>query len=321
MEADRKLIARKLFRLRVHEAKGVEYQHLFEKVMQYRYPDFIPIKPYGNIGDRKNDGYIPITGTYFQVYAPENPESSRSETKAAAKVAEDFEGLRANWSPIKAFHFVFNDSYRGSPPPVEDALATIRADHKIEASVFLAKDLEREALDLEEDQLSDVINTPIPEVGPLPNVDFQCLREVINHVLRTKPLASPTSGLQAPDFDEKIEFNGLTRQVGSLLTAASYQNEAVVDYFSKNSTFARQQVRDQLAGMYIESKVRLNGVADSLGAGAGDLVFFDLLQRIIPESDGTASHAQRVAAQEAAIVVMAFYFEACDIFEDPNAVA
>lgn len=59
VNANRKLIARRLFRLRVYEATKTEFQSLFERVMQYREAGFIKIKPYGNVGDRKNDGYTP----------------------------------------------------------------------------------------------------------------------------------------------------------------------------------------------------------------------------------------------------------------------
>jgi hypothetical protein len=321
MEATRKLIARKMFRLRVYEAKGIEYQHLFEKVMQYRHSGFVPIKPYGNVGDRKNDGYIPTTGTYFQVYAPEDPSNTRSLVNAATKVKEDFEGLVANWNEttrIRVFRFVFNDGYRGSPAPVQQAIVAIS--HTVEeASVFLAKDLEAEALELAEDQLVDIINTPIPESGPMADVDFGVLREVIHHILRMPAPLSPTSLLQAPDFDDKIKFNGLSKAVGNLLTVGSYQAEAVEDYFSKNSTFARQQVRDELASMYAESRARIDAATTGEAEGRGDLVFFDLLERVTPSKDEVIL-PQRVALQASAIILMAFYFEACDIFEDPSAV-
>ena len=48
----------------------------------------------------------------------------------------------------------------------------------------------------------------------------------------------------------------------------------------------------------------------------GDLVFFDILTSLTPTK---LPQAQRASAQEAAIIVMAYYFEACDVFEDPDA--
>ena len=317
MDSDQKLIARKLFRLRVHEAKAAEYQRLFEKVMQYRDRNFVPIRPYGNIGDRKNDGYIPATGTYFQVYAPEDPRG-RNPTKAAAKAAEDLAGLVKHWdrtTPIQVFRFVYNDAYRGSTPPLEEALGRIRKEYSIDARALLAKDLEEEVLQLSEDALADVINGPIPRPDLWPSVDFSILREVVNHVLTTKEPLSTTSLLKVPDFEGKIQFNGLTHHVATLLKVGSYQNEAIADYFSTNATFARQQLRDHLAGLYLESRHKISdAVADV--QEIGDLVFFDILTSLTPTK---LPQAQRASAQEAAIIVMAYYFEACDVFEDPDA--
>ena len=81
---------------------------------------FIPIEPYGNVGDRKNDGYIPARGEFFQVYA-KNPEGKLAS--AAAKAKADFAGLNKHWQkkcPIKRYRFVFNDGFTGSVAPLEE---------------------------------------------------------------------------------------------------------------------------------------------------------------------------------------------------------
>ncbi len=321
MEPVSKLFARNIFRLRVHEAKGFAFQRLFERVMEYRFTsDFTPVKPYGDAGDRKNDGYIRSQGRYFQVFAPENPGSRRTAVTAAAKAADDFMALKTYWghlTPVRDFRFVFNDEYRGSPPPLEKSLAQIRTEHSIEAGAFLAKDLESEALSLADDQLLDIIGSPIPEPGLLDTVDFGVLREVIRHVLENRAPFTPETALNAPDFDDKIEFNSLSLPVANLLRVGSYQNDAVKDYFSKNSTFARQETRDHLNSMYLTSRQRFSGFGYNPAVTA-DLVFFDLLGSVTPP---LAKKPAQAAAQDAAIVVMAYYFEACDIFEDPNAVA
>ncbi|EAN0390318.1 TPA: hypothetical protein ACLGL7_004708, partial [Salmonella enterica] len=62
-------IARNMFHLQVYESDGVRFEDLFSKIMYYKSPDFQQVKPYGNIGDRKNDGFIKGQGVYYQVYA------------------------------------------------------------------------------------------------------------------------------------------------------------------------------------------------------------------------------------------------------------
>ena len=175
----------------------------------------------------------------------------QNPTKAAAKAAEDLAGLVKHWdrtTPIQVFRFVYNDAYRGSTPLLEEALGRIRKEYSIDARALLAKDLEEEVLQLSEDALADVINGPIPRPDLWPSVDFSILREVVNHVLTTKDPLSTTSLLKVPDFEGKIQFNGLTHHVATLLRVGSYQNEAIADYFSTNATFARQQLRESPCG-------------------------------------------------------------------------
>ncbi|MCT7023062.1 hypothetical protein M1743_23715, partial [Salmonella enterica subsp. enterica serovar Saintpaul] len=79
----------------------------------YKSPDFQQVKPYGNIGDRKNDGFIKGQGVYYQVYAPE--DASNNVLAAVNKIKDDFEGLRDYWHdicPIKKYYFVLNDKYK-----------------------------------------------------------------------------------------------------------------------------------------------------------------------------------------------------------------
>jgi hypothetical protein len=49
---------------------------------------------------------------------------------------------------------------------------------------------------------------------------------------------------------------------------------------------------------------------------SADLIFFAVLKAITPNSISMKS-----AVQNAALVVMAYYFEACDVFEGPDASA
>lgn len=56
-----------MFKLRVHECNGQAYEDLFVSVMGKRYPQFKPVKPHGNVGDRKNvsgKAESPLTGRW-----------------------------------------------------------------------------------------------------------------------------------------------------------------------------------------------------------------------------------------------------------------
>lgn len=143
-------IARNMFHLQIYEADGQRFEDLFLKVMNYKSRDFQAVKPYGNIGDRKNDGWIESENTYFQVYAP--TDITKSINDAVSKLRVDFEGLYFHWNSlckIKKFYFVLNDKYKGSPPQLQQEILKIKSEFGLDvAKVFVAKDLEFDLFDL-----------------------------------------------------------------------------------------------------------------------------------------------------------------------------
>jgi hypothetical protein len=159
--------ARNMFRLRVHESDGQAYEELFVKVMGYAHRGFRPVKAHGAIGDRKNDGFIKSSGTYFQVYAPNDIRKTQGD--ALKKLEEDFNGLKAFWHTlyeVKRFFFVINDKYRGVSPEIEALLAGIKDLHKLEeADVFLAKDLEEKLFGLSDDKIISIVGH-VPQIEP-----------------------------------------------------------------------------------------------------------------------------------------------------------
>ena len=127
MNRDEKYIARLKFQNELLKSDGQKFQDLFVKIMQKSYKDFRPVKPHGNVGDRKNDGFDKIRGAYYQVYAPENIDMKI--TNAVSKLKEDFEGLKSFWDsiyPIKEFYFTVNDKYKGLYPAIYYALAELK---------------------------------------------------------------------------------------------------------------------------------------------------------------------------------------------------
>jgi len=160
MTNEHKHLARTLFQLQVHRSDGFAFEHLFGRVMEYSRPGFLKIKPYGNQGDRGNDGYEKALGRYFQVFAPENPSTSKSA--AVIKAGEDFKDkLLPYWGKFcvpREYFFVFNDKYRGTIFDIEQTLAEIKAAHSLDAcEAFLSKHLEQEFICLPEDQICMIV--------------------------------------------------------------------------------------------------------------------------------------------------------------------
>jgi hypothetical protein len=310
MDAHEKALARILFQHKIYAADGQAFEHLFTAIMGNVYPDFLQVKPQGPIGDRKNDGYSKSRGLFFQVFAPEN--LILSEAEAVKKAKNDFDGLKKYWNsfcPVKRFFFVMNDKYKGTFPTIESDLAEIKTKHNLEeCGTLLAKHLEDALFGLNDDKIISIVGF-LPHPEKLQQLDYSVMNEVIGHVMAQKQQVTPVQILAAPDFDEKIKFNGLGRQVGAMLTSGSFHAGLVERYFSLNSNFAKQEIRNLLSQIYQQGLTR-NADGVSPGVNKSDMVFFDVLATIVPN--------KTEAAQDAAIVLMAYFFESCDIFEDPK---
>jgi hypothetical protein len=311
LNREEKAFARTIFKIKVLSANGQAYEDLFCEVLSNAYPDFLPIKPKGKVGDRKNDGYIKSSGRYFQVYAPEDPKSKDTEKKAIQKAEGDFSGLKDYWQkiyPIEQYYFVFNDKYHGSTAELEKTLKNIKSANKLKAAgVFLAKHLEDTLFTLSDDIILSIVGH-IPDLSNFDLIDFHSLREVISYILTNHKPLSAKPVLVVPGFDEKIEFNGLSKRVKNLLNSASYQIGTLDEYFYKNGATVKQELRDILSEKYKQAQVKDFGDTD--GVTKGDLIFFDILNSLVPKPSASIENA--------AIVLMTKYFEACDIFEDPG---
>jgi hypothetical protein len=310
LSPDQLWFADRLFELRVLRSNGQAYEDLFVEIMSRRYPGFRAVKPQGSIGDRKNDGYCSDSGVYHQVYAPENAEDN--ESKAVTKIATDFHGLVDYWNPIcpvTGYYFVLNDKFRGTYPTVERTLLELKQRFALrECGPFLNKDLMRVFAELpERDVIAITGHLPSPEI--IGDLDFSMFRDVLAHVIKNPTLITPEALLTVPDFDHKISVNRISAPVARLLTNGNLQSGAVESFFGSSTGVGKTAVRDKLAAIYADLKKSLNGTTDAI-ADSGDLIFFGLLDAITPELGNPFW-------QQAAIVLLGYFFESCDIYEDP----
>lgn len=296
MTRDEKHISRILFKNKIHEADGQKFEDLFSAIMNYKEPEFTQIKPWGNIGDRKNDGYIKSKGIYFQVHAPEDIRKSYPDV--IKKIQKDFSGLQSQWSNIQEFYYVVNDKYNGVNADSEKLLETIKLSNSLnECQFVVAKDLENMLYNLADDQILTIAGH-IPDPANLPSLDYSILNEILKH-LRSKSLNNGIEKIVVPDWDEKIKFNNLTSNESVRLTNGYFQLGTLSDYLKNNSDFTAQELQTKISGMYQELAK----------AYSGSELFWELVNEISPRSSSEY--------QASSIVIMSMYFETCDIFEEP----
>jgi len=299
MKIQEKVLARHLFQNKILKADGQAFEDIFTAIMNYAEDDFQPIKPWGNIGDRKNDGYIKTKGIFYQVYAPE--DIRKSYVDAVNKMKRDFDGLRAHWGePVNEYYFVVNDKYKGVHADCEQVIQALKETYQLNGAGFLtAKDLENILFKLDDDQIMLVAGN-IPDPALIKVLDYSVLNEVIGYIMQLPLNQGDPAKIIRPDWDEKIKFNQLSELVASLLDHGYIQLHSLNEYLANNSDFLADSLRDKMNRIYDQEKSQKTG----------DDLFWSIVDCACPRAEQMY--------QTAVIVIMSKYFETCDIFEEPK---
>lgn len=298
MNTNEKAIARQLFQNKIYKSNGQAFEDMFTAIMNYSEEHFQAIKPWGNIGDRKNDGYIKDKGIFFQVYAPEEIEKSYVNTVHKLKI--DFTLLKNQWDPINEFYFVINDKYKGVNADCEIAIKEIKNKYNLVKAEFLtAKDMENLLFLLEDDQILSISGF-IPDPAGIKQIDYSILDEVIGYIMKLPLIKASEQKIILPDWNEKILFNNLSNPIATLLNSGYLQIYSLEKYLNNNSNFLADTLRDKLNKVYSDEKEILKG----------DDLFWSMVERLSPRNEQ--------AFQTIVIIIMAKYFETCDIFENPS---
>ena len=303
-----KYVASLIFKLKVYQYKGQQFEDFFVDIMTKSNPDFKAVKAYGNTGDQKNDGFDMKTGTYYQVFAPEDIHKPATINEAVTKLKTDFVGLYNLWNsicPIRKFYFVINDKYSGLPPQIIKAAMELDqnplyANTKIDT--FTASKLQKVFDNLPNDFKQDIIGF-IPDED-MPMVEISALQEAINYLVKTEVSTDYTDALIVPDFDKKIAFNGLSQKISTSLKTASYQEGILRTYF-KNNPGIEAVLQKKFHALYETSKK----VIPDTKPNANDQRFAYILDTACPNNT--------LSIRTSVMILIAFYFDSCDIFEEP----
>lgn len=309
MTSEEHYIAKILFKNRILESDGQNFENLFVDIMTKSNIEFQAVKAYGNIGDKKNDGFVKSTGTYYQVFAPENSRNSKTIHDAVNKLENDFRRLVNNWNDIckiRKFFFVINDKYYGIAPPILEKvieLNNLAEFSEIEIDTFSSKNLEAVFDTLDDSQVYDVVGY-IPKQD-MPLLEYGALQETISYLINIELDDFETDNLVVPDFDEKIRFNGLSKAVSNMLISASYQEGMLRKYFNENPWY-NSILQKKFNAIYEKSKIDVEDSVD----GFADRRFFYILSK--------SCNKKTMPIETSVLVLMAHYFISCDIFEEPQ---
>ena len=285
------------FRNALLEKKGSEFEKWFVELAGHAFgSDFEAVRSYGNEGDWKCDGRQVSTGTIFQCYAPD----TIIDTKTIAKINADFNGALAKWSgQMKVWAFVHND-LRGIPPKVANHIDSLREQNPgIKIEIWSEPKL-FELFNLLTNEAKELLFGTVPSQGEMDRLVLSDLEPVIDALGQQSPDLSDEFPL--PPSVRKLEKNDLSKDSADLLRFGRRQVRLVELYFRKS---AQVELGEQIAEAF------RNRYAELVSAELSpDQIFMHLQQYA-----GMSGEPKR---QAAAMAVLAYFFDTCDIFEDPE---
>lgn len=285
------------FRVAFLEKKGTEFQDWFVRLAGYAFgPDFEAVRPYGKHGDFKCDGRRVSTGTIFQCYAPYQQTAPELEKK----IDDDFRGAREHWETwMNEWVLVHNDT-RGLPPSSIQLIDRLRESHpQVTIEVWTETMLQElaAALPLSAQQ---VLFGYAPTRAGMETLMLEELKPVIDALERMD--AVPGEEPLTPPSVDKLARNALSEEAAALLKLGRRKEAMVEMWFSKSpNAELGERIAEAFRRRYAELKENDR------------------------PPDGIFTHLQQYAGmggepgrQSAALAVLSYFFERCDIFEDSD---
>ncbi|KQP32865.1 hypothetical protein ASF25_17805 [Methylobacterium sp. Leaf100] len=288
--------------LKLRQLNGDAFQDFFSRVMARLHgADFIRVRPFGSLGDKGCDGYLQGSGQLFQCYGKLH-DAGLTVSTLVAKMTDDYVKASVALSAImKEWHFVHN-LVDGVPVEAVVRLKELEAansHHRF--GMFGPPTFEDRILALDEFHLTALLG-PVASAEDSRNMRIEEVAGLIEKVMRDiddPPLvdAAPTD----PPFD-KLDFNGIRGAWHGILVGATSNAPLVKDYVDRHP--------DPQMGIRL-SKVFANRYKELDASGLSPNA---ILTKHYEDITGVGSvpPERQVAAQ----ALLAYLFEACDIFKD-----
>jgi hypothetical protein len=281
----------------LYRRTGESFQDFFEQTMQKADPCFIMVKPMGKAGDWKADGYSVKTKTVYQCYAPEEMTGA----KAARKVKKDFAGARDRWKDrMQSWIFVWS-SERALPPQVVAALADLKAAHPKLAIDHMGRaglwSIVRGLSLADRESLLGIV----PDLSAAPITTAVEIQVLMNYLGRQPPTGEETASFDLTAIAEKLQRNRLSEAVRNMVMPSVPVAKLVHKFVTgmPDPGFS-QAIAFELAGRYKELAASTDDP---------DVIFGSIIEHVL------GAHHLEPKFFWAAVGIVTYYFELCDIFE------
>jgi hypothetical protein len=278
---------------------GDAFEDHFHRLMSARHPDFVQVRTHGNLGDLGADGLRLHDGRLYACYAPETFDASKVGGKFSSDLAK---ALRKRPGEFGVFVFVYNDT-RGLHPEVTRLLAQARKVHpRLDFEPMGPPHLLRKLFELVRHDIEDLLRAPIQVQDLVYGIGLEDLAPLLHHLMEHRRRAN---GQAAPREISglKMDYNGLGDDDREMLRLGMRHTHLVEQYYQGVADVTE---RDEVA-------------ADFNAYYRQIALQYDEPDHVIAELQKYVAGNQRGhAGMELALwVVIAYFFETCDIFQEP----
>lgn len=280
------------------KAKGEAFQTFFEQLMNRGYKaDFMACSPWGNVGDKKNDGFLKSERRLFQVYAPRKMTAA----EAKKKINEDFAGALEHWGKhFDKWSFVHNVS-DGLPPHVQELLLeTERKNPGVKIEPWSLEELRTVFRRLELSDLQSWFGYTPPTAAEQAGIGFEDLRIVLEDIAARE---LPKDHAVMSVDPGKLKANRLSANVQMLLTAGILKAPLVKQSFDEwdHPTYGERMAK--------AFRARYEKLCEENPPLHPNEIFNELRLWTGGANEQSTTRLASVLA------VLAYFFERCDIFE------
>jgi len=313
MTAQNNSLLRLYFKLAVYQKSGMEFQSYFSDIMRCIDSGFEHVKPYGNWGDGGNDGCNSSDKHYYQIYAPVATTKVNAQ-EAFKKAITDYQKLLKKWGAVLGYSFVINDRFTGIEAPLLESFNQFKADQQIsQGKIIDTRELQKLFMQLSEDDKLEALG--LHYLAPS-NSDFEptAISELVQYLINKPDMGLSLLTAQAPDFDQKIQFNRISDVLANKLKGNSIEVYKIDEFLDEQGDESLAQELAQTVNT-IYNQVANNIPDDE--ENRNELIYIGLIDNLIPMFAKEKVHANRGYTNVAEIII-AKYFETCDTYEDPN---
>lgn len=162
-------------KLALYEKKGNDFEIWINTIYRIIHgADFKTVKPYGEEGDDKCDGYLFADKLVIQCYAP---SAKLEQSKLINKINDSFSGALEKWTHMKEWIFICND-FGGIPARATRIIEQMKIDHAgIVIAIWDANDTKDFICKLDQEILDQLFNKP-PTSETFNQLDIQGVRDM-----------------------------------------------------------------------------------------------------------------------------------------------